>query len=435
MTPTSFTSDPTPAGILPDRRLIACRCALAATGFALVAAAVLGSRGVGLPAQTPVASAAQTSNGAAAGLLDRPSADAVEEALQVYNSGRYGEAEAQASRLLRASGGEQSEERARARWVQAFAAARRGDLELAGRRFSLLQKEAAGERWTLERPAGFSPAKTAGSSSESTGVEPAPPPVDRSGQPLATLEEDAAYQHAVLTAALAVGQGHGKASPGRTRPSTEQAEALFIGFMEAHPESPLVHAAIRRIGMLHGGEIPARAQKVWQESMATAANRAEARGAAASDCGPEVLAEALRRLGLAGDGAGVAVLMSEMGTTSRGSSLAAVKKAAEARGCRARGLLRDELGLRKLMAEQTAGQVVIALVQPSHFVIVERARGAEVRYWDPAAAQARGRDDLPGGPPGPRAAPDFLWRKNWRGHVLVLEREDAPAGAGEGGVR
>lgn len=434
MTPTSFTSCPTPAaGALPDRRLIACRCALAATGFALVAAAVLGSRGAGLPAHTLVASAAQTPNGAAPGLLNRPSTDAVEETLQVYNSGRYGEAEARASRLLRVSGGGHSEERARARWVQAFSAARRGDLELARDRFSLLSEEAAGERWTLERPAGFSPAKTAGGSSESAGVEPAPPPVDSSGQPLATLEEDAAYQHAVLTAALALGQGAGKAHPGRARPSKESAEALFRSCIQAYPESPIAHSAIRRIGMLHGGEIPARAGKIWQEAMATASTRTEARGAAASDCGPEVLAEALRRLGLAG--AGVSVLMSEMGTTSRGSSLAALKKAAEARGCRASGLLRDEAGLRRLMADAPAGQVVIALVQPSHFVIVERARGAEVRYWDPAAAQARGRDDLPGGPPGPRAAPDFLWRKNWRGHLLVLQREDAPAGAGEGGVR
>src|SRR5207248_8661380 len=95
-----------------------------------------------------------------------------------------------------------------------------------------------------------------------------------------TLEEDAAYQHAVLTAAI---EGPAKG------------EAEYCAFMRSYPESPLVHAAVKRIGRLHGGDIPPPAEAVWKQAMRVAQARQKERDRLAALCGPECLAELLRR--------------------------------------------------------------------------------------------------------------------------------------------
>lgn len=365
----------------------------------------------GGPGPTGITQPAQSPNS-----LD---SDTAQKPLAAYNAGRFAEAESQAGRLLRRSPGPKSEERARARWVQAFAAARQGEYTEALERFSLLRKESAGERWTLEpeRPPLGRP--NAGSSGQA--AEPAPP-VGIDGQPLPTLEEEAAYQHAVLTSAIATGRV--RPAHAGSRPTRARAEQLFMEFMKMYPESPLVHAAVRRIGLLHEGEIPDAAADAWRRATALAGQRAEGRAARASACGPEVLAEAFRRLGIGGPEVEPERLAVEMKTSSRGTTLAAMAKAAAARGCTARGLLREEAGLREILANAGEGQVLIALIAPAHYVILERWQGAEVRYWDPSSSEPRTREDLPGGAPGRRAAPDFLWRKNWRGQLLLVERND-----------
>ena len=135
--------------------------------------------------------------------IPSPPAIGLASAESAYRGGRYAEAEAAARPQL---GSADSTTALKARSLMAYAAARRGDLRL-------------GREWFGE--------------TVSTG--------GRSGE----VVEDAAYQHAVLTAALG---------------DTAAAEREFIEFMKRHPESPLVHAAVQRIGRLHGGDLPKPAE-------------------------------------------------------------------------------------------------------------------------------------------------------------------------------
>jgi TolA-binding protein len=140
---------------------------------------------------------------------------------KLYDSGRFREAEAAAQPLIAQAAASADPavraQGARARRVQAFAAARRRDFPLARQRFALLWQEAA------RLP-------DRGKQAASPGENPP------------TLEAEAAYQHAVLTAALG---------------DTQAAEAEFKRFIRQYPESPLVHAAVQRIGKLHGGNVMA----------------------------------------------------------------------------------------------------------------------------------------------------------------------------------
>jgi hypothetical protein len=210
-------------------------------------------------------------------------------------------------------------------WKDAFATAQDGDLAEARDRFARLHREASalpdhggplpGSGVQVFRSSGVQDPGTAGSAE--LGEEHA---VTVRGEVLPTVEEDAAYQHAVLTAAIAAGRGAGKAESGASsqrggaslppgsstlhvppstldapRPTLHEAEREFIHFMRDYPESPLVHAAVRRIGMLHGGDIPKSAEAVWRQAVRIAQAREKARQRARSMCGPEVLAEILRR--------------------------------------------------------------------------------------------------------------------------------------------
>ncbi len=342
--------------------------------------------------------------------------------------------------------------RARARWVLAFSAARKKDLAEAQEQFAALKKEAAGQLWALDSD----PARDAGTPNPNPNLHPNPiedRPVSPTGELLPTLEEEAAYQHAVLTAA---------------RGKQEAAEAEFVEFMRKYPESPLVHAAVRRIGRFHGGDIPKAAEAVWKQAMATAEKRRHARDRARSLCAPAVLAEILRRTGRSGQSAAgseqsaVQQLSLEMKTDHRGTALSALTQAAEKRGFKVsayrltwRALLQKIPLARspqpKEARAQGAGEparttqpsitqyairntparapqpgeaqgapsasrryrFVIAFLDPGHVVIVEQAAAGVVRVWDPDGA----------GPqqPAPRSYTQSEWLDRWKGVTLILE--------------
>jgi peptidase C39-like protein len=331
-----------------------------------------------------------------------PVQDLLQPALDAYNAGRYWEAEAGAEQVVRQVAGSNDpavrKQGARARWVLAFSAARRKDLRLARQRFSVLRQEAS------QLPDKGKP--------EAKPAENPP-----------TLEEEGAYQHAVLTAAL----GDRKA-----------AEAEFKAFMRSYPESPLVHAAVRRIARFHGGNIPRDAEAAWQQAMQTAQAREKERQVQRSLCGPEVLAEILRRAGKTGNEAMgkwgndrpsissfphfpiasppaqrlTLRLARELRTDERGTSLKALAEAARRRGFEPKGLALTYRGLLRTLQAPSPPRFLVALVQPGHFVLVERADAEEVRVWDPSA----------GGPGRPRARlyPRHEWTQVWNGIALAL---------------
>jgi predicted double-glycine peptidase len=271
------------------------------------------------------------------------------------------------------------------RRVLAFSAARRKDLRLARERFAVLRQEAS-----------LLPDK---------GKPEAEP-----GENPPTLEEEGAYQHAVLTAAL----GDRKA-----------AEAEFQAFMRQYPESPLVHAAVRRIARFHGGNLPKDAEAAWQQAMQTAQARQKERQVQRSLCGPEVLAEVLRRrsgvqaFGPSGEPASLNPqpstlnqLVRELRTDERGTSLQALAEAARKRGLEANGLALTYRGLLRTLQAPSPPRFLVALIQPGHFVLVERADAEEVRVWDPSAGGA--------GRPGARCYPRHEWTQVWNGIALAL---------------
>jgi len=338
------------------------------------------------PAPLPVKSSKPT--------IKAPQPEVVQPALDAYNAGRYPEAEAAAEPLVaqaaRSPDPAVRKQGARARWVQAFSAARRRDLSLARERFALLKREAA------RLPDKGKPEVKLGET---------PPP---------TLEEEGAYQHAVLTAAL--GQ-------------EEAAEGEFKRFMRDYPESPLAHAAVKRIGRMHDGDIPKDAEVVWQAAVKTAQTRANARERSRSLCGPEVLAEVLRRRaeraggGSAAVAPGVGELARELNTDHLGTTLQAVAEAARKRGFTAKGL---QLTWKGLQAQFNApapaaapAPYMLALIQPGHYVLVEQASFSQVRVWDPQAVPPSG---APGdaGRPGTREFTPEQWAAVWQGVVLTL---------------
>lgn len=133
----------------------------------------------------------------------KKSSDPLNKAVEAYNRRDFKQAEAEAWRIVDAARGSKSvkkrKDAVRARYVIAFAAARQKKMALARDRFARLKEEAA------KLP-------------DKGAQRPLPGAV----QP--TLEEEAAYQHAVCTAAL----GDEKA-----------AEAEYMKFMADYPESVL----------------------------------------------------------------------------------------------------------------------------------------------------------------------------------------------------
>jgi len=240
----------------------------------------------------------------------------------------------------------------RARHLLAFAAARQKDLATARIQFALLRVEAAKlpDHGKTDAPVRL-------------GEMPAP-----------TLEEDAAYQHAVCTAALGDKAG---------------AEKEYVAFMHTYPSSPLVQASVKRIARMHAGNVPKEAEVAWQQAMDIyqAQDRLQRRNE--SLCAPECLAELLRRQ-RGTPTISVAALANEMKTSENGTSIAALAESAKRHGfVKARGLALTQKGL----AEQKLP--LVALMDAGHFVVVEHIDSQDVHVWDPDAqgvGQAAQRD-------------------------------------------
>ncbi len=308
------------------------------------------------------------STGSAAKTTSTPTAaDPVHTLRDAYEAGHYLQAEAQAQAVIREAAQSHSVKRhtqaAFARQIMAYSAARRHDLSLARVRFAVMQTEAA------RLP--------------DRGLETAP-----SGEVAPTLEAEAAFQHAVCTGALGDKTG---------------AEAEYVAFMKRYPDSPLLHAASQRIAMLHGGDMLAVDQAVWQQAKAVAARHDAAKRWEQSLCGPECLAELLRRRGETPD---VHALARQMETSDRGTTLAALASVAKAHGFAPQGLALTPKGL----AEQRLP--VIALVAPGHYVLVEAVTPSGVRVWDPGARGVGHADQ--------RTVPQNMWGRMWQGVTLAL---------------
>lgn len=291
-------------------------------------------------------------------------------ARDAYSAGRWQEAEAQAQRVIRqaphtVAGKTQA---AFARQILAYAAARRHDLPLARVRFATLQTDAA------QLP--------------DKGKEPAPV-----GQMPSTLEAEGAFQHAVCTGALG---------------NKEAAEGEYRAFMQRYPDSVLVAAAIKRIARFHGGDIPKVDEAVWRQAQQTAQAHERARQRDASLCGPECLAELLRRRG---ESVTVHALAQEMGTSEQGTSLAALATAAKQHGFRAEGLALTPKGL------QAQTGTLIALLSPGHYVLVDKVAAEAVTVWDP---DARG---VGHGQAQTITLPE--WNRRWRGLALAVHPSEA----------
>ncbi|BDI28740.1 hypothetical protein CCAX7_007910 [Capsulimonas corticalis] len=293
--------------------------------------------------------------------------DPVQPLLEDYNAGRFASVETGAAQIVTHARNSPDvaahEQSAQAYSLLAYAAARQHNLALARSRFETARLEAA------KLP--------------DKGVQPTEP-----GMPAPTLEEDAAYEHAVCTGAL----GHAAA-----------AESEYMAFMRRYPESPLVQVSIKRIARLHGGDVPGAAEAVWRQAGQIAMARQKARQREASLCGPECLAELLRRRGGEAD---VHALATAMGVTDQGASMEALAEAAQKRGYNPSGL---SLTVNGLLQQKFP---LIALIAPGHYVIVDSATPALITVWDP---------DLHGiGHGGAHIYPISEWTHVWRGTALAL---------------
>ncbi len=326
-------------------------------------------------------------------------------ALEAYNRGHFEEAEQAAApvaeRARKSPDPVVRKQGARARWVMAFAAARRKDFPVARQRFAQLREEAA---------ALPDHGKQGG----------------RLGENPPTLEEEAAYEHAVMTSALArqaaVGSGSRQEQTedsGSAEISQAAAEREFLQFIHDHPESPLLHAAILRVGRMHGGNIPKEAEAVWKEARGKALAAQAERERQQSLCAPEALAEVLKRAAVehaqSEQPATVEALASEMKTDRQGTTLKALAATAQAHGFKVEALHLSAKGLRQQFNPASPGgraRYVIALVNPGHFVLVEDARFTTVRIWDP--------DQDGAGHGGVRELSTEAWQRQWSGAALVL---------------
>jgi hypothetical protein len=302
----------------------------------------------------------------------KKAASPLKPAVDLYNSHKYKQAEAQAARLIKVNNGSTDPKKQResvdAQYILAFAAARRKDMPLARERFAVLQKEAA------KLP--------------DKGKQAAPPGVAPS-----TLEEDAAYQHAVCTAAM----GDKKA-----------AEAEYIKFMQDYPESPLINGALKRIELLHDGHLPQYAEDAWTKAnniaIARQKKREEEMNRRMAQCGPLCLAEFLRRNG---ENCDADTLAKELKTSSNGTTMEAMADVAAEYGLKCKGLSLTQKGLEKQPLP------LITLVIPGHYVIVEKVTNEAVTIWDP---YAKGIDK-----PGRMIIPIKRWKMMWGKVALVFE--------------
>ena len=206
------------------------------------------------------------------------------------------------------------------------------------------------------------------------------------GEVAPTLEEEGAFEAAVCTGALGDKQGE---------------EREMDGFMRTYPQSILIHAAVKRIARLHGGDVPKYAEATWKAGMAVQKAADEAQRKSEALCGPECLAELLKRQGKSAE---VSALAAEMQTSGEGTSLASMQQTAKRHGLKLQGVALSAKGLAKQRLP------ILALITPGHYVLVEAVTPAETRIWDP---DARGV-----GVGGKRSFTTSDWTKAWNGVAL-----------------
>ena len=182
------------------------------------------------------------------------------------------------------------------------------------------------------------------------------------GEVAPTLEEEGAFQKAVCTTAMG------------DKPA---AEGEFNGFLTEYPQSILVHAAVKRVARFHEGNVPKPTEALWKTAMRTQKAIQDEQKRQQAMCGPEALAELLKRHG--GKSATVAELAVEMKTNGDGTSLAEMQKAAKAHGLSTKAVALTQKGL---AAQKTP---LITLLNPGHFVLVEAVSAKDVTVWDPDA--------------------------------------------------
>lgn len=299
-------------------------------------------------------------------------------ARSAYASGDFKAAEVAAKKVIadaRASNRKSAIKRsvsvASAQHIMAFSAARQGDLNTARERFAEAREEAE----ALPK------------------ASPSPPTPGEAPQP--TLAEDSAYQHAACTMGLGDNAG---------------AERELVQFMRDFPESPLVHGAMRRIAKMHGGDIPKDVEAVWKSARVIQRKTQEKRERLAAMCGPEVVEELLRQNGKT---VSVESLAKEMNTDGTGSTFAAMQKAMRNHGFdNAQGVRLTPKGLKQQELP------VIALIQPGHFVLVEKidSNGA-ITFWDSSErfGSASTQDKK-------RTASAREWQQIWSGTALTTAR-------------
>ena len=294
----------------------------------------------------------------------RPAEDA-------YQAGKYKQAEALAQKIVKSASKSKDPAKQKtaleAQSLLAFSAARRKDFKLARDRFQILREEAA-----------KLPDKG----------KPNPEP----GVLSPTLEEEGTYQHAVCTMALG---------------DKKTAQRELIQFMHDYPESTLLNGVIMRIERLNDGHLPKEAEAAWKQAKKIAEEREKARMMEQSMCGPECLAELIRRNGGKVD---VKALAKEMGTNEMGTSMKALADTAKKHGFTAHGLRLTQDGLRKQPLP------LIALVKPGHYVIVEKVSKWRVTVWTPGIGKAK---------PTTRSFDIKQWQTGWSGLTLTLQPKKA----------
>jgi hypothetical protein len=298
----------------------------------------------------------------------RKGPDLLRPAIESYNKGQFKDAEAAAFRVIESKSGSKNlwdrKDLVRARYMVAFCAARMKDMKLARDRFATLKEEA--------------------SRLPDKGKQDSRP-----GMVLPTFEEDGAYQHAVCTAALG---------------DKVAAQSEYMRFIGDYPESPLLNGVMMRLRLLNDGKMPKEAEKAWRKAQDIAQARQKERQRDMSLCGPECLAELLKRKGEKAD---VESLSKEMKTSDRGTSLQMLSGVAKKHGFTPKGLKLTQKGLEKQKLP------LIALMQPGHYVIVDVVTPKEITIWDPNGE----------GPHKPSTIhyPVDAWKEYWSGIALILQ--------------
>jgi predicted double-glycine peptidase len=300
----------------------------------------------------------------------------IQQAAEAYQAGRYAEAETDAKQVSASAhdskgGLDAGKAEARADMIVAYSEARQHNLQSAREWFWKVQDEA--------------------SKLPDHGAR-----TQRLGEHQPTIEEEAAFQHAVCTGALG---------------EQNEAEAEYKHIMKKYPDSPLVHASVKRIARFHGGNVPPESESIWKEAVKEAKRCEDARQAKVSRCGPECLAEVVHRVqgfgfGAQGRAEFVDALAKEMGTDRDGTSVEAFVMAAKKRGIPARGLMLTQNGLER------QNLPIAAILARGHYVLVNVVNPTAVTIWDPYLNGP--------GKPGKREVKLEDWNKEWGGVTVAL---------------